>query len=116
MFNLLFNDSYFLKLAIGIVILGFVTGAIGVLVTERKQALVGDALSHAALPGVVIAFMIFGTRRIEVLLLGALVAALLSMFLLELISKYSKIKFDASMALILSSFFEIGRASCRERV
>lgn len=108
MINLLFNDSYFQKILLGIVILAFTTGAIGVFVTERKQALVGDALSHAALPGVVIAFMIFNTRRIEVLLLGALIASLISMFLLEIIKRYSKIKFDASMALILSAFFGFG--------
>lgn len=108
MFELLFTNSYFQKIALGVVFLGFVSGAIGVFVTERKQALIGDALSHAALPGVVIAFMLFGTKRIEVLLLGALVASLVSMFLLELIAKYTKVKFDASMALILSAFFGLG--------
>ena len=38
-------DSYFLKILIGTVILGFSTGAVGVFPTQRKQALIGDALS-----------------------------------------------------------------------
>lgn len=108
MFNLILNDSYFQKIVLGIIILGFVSGAVGVIVTLRKQALIGDALSHAALPGVVIAFMLFNTRNLWLLLLGALVASLLSMFLINTITKYTKIKFDASMALILSAFFGLG--------
>ena len=101
-------DSYFLKILIGTVILGFSTGAVGVFPTQRKQALIGDALSHASLPGVVIAFMLFNTRDIGILLLGATFASVISMLLIELIKKYSNVKFDASMALILSSFFGFG--------
>lgn len=101
-------DAYFLKILLGTVILGFSAGAVGVFPTQRKQALIGDALSHAALPGVVLAFMLFNTRNIEVLLLGAAFASVISMLLIELIKKYSNVKFDASMALILSSFFGLG--------
>lgn len=101
-------DSYFLKILIGTVILGFSAGAVGVFPTQRKQALIGDALSHAALPGVVVAYMLFNTRDIGILLLGAAFASVISMLLIELIKKYSNIKFDASMALILSSFFGLG--------
>lgn len=100
--------SYFAKIMIGTVLLGFSAGAIGVFPTQRKQALIGDALSHAALPGVVLAFMLFNTRSIEVLLLGAAFSSLLSMAIIELIKKYSNVKFDASMALILSAFFGFG--------
>lgn len=101
-------DSYFLKILIGTVMLGFSAGSIGVFPTQRKQALIGDALSHAALPGVVLAFMIFNTRDIGLLLIGAAFASVVSMLLIELIKKYSNVKFDASMALILSSFFGLG--------
>lgn len=101
-------DGYFLKILVGTVLLGFSAGSIGVFATQRKQALIGDALSHATLPGVVLAFMLFNTRSIEVLLLGAAFAAVISMLLIELIKRYSNVKFDASMALILSSFFGLG--------
>lgn len=103
-----FNDPYFLKIFIGTFLLGFAAGAIGIFPTLRKQALIGDALSHAALPGVVIAFMIFNSRDILILLLGALVFSFISIGLIELIKKYSIIKYDASMALILSAFFGFG--------
>lgn len=108
MVSLFIQSSYFRKITIGIIVLGFTAGSTGVFVTERKQALIGDSLSHASLPGVVIAFMLFNTKNIWILLSGALVAAIISMFLIEIIAKYTKVKFDASMALILSSFFGLG--------
>ncbi|HHW80002.1 MAG TPA: metal ABC transporter permease [Acholeplasmataceae bacterium] len=104
----LFKDAYFQKIFIGTVILGFATGAIGLFSILRKQALIGDALSHAALPGVVLSYIIFQNRALEILLLGAFVSAIVSMGLINIINKYTKVKFDASMALILSSFFAIG--------
>lgn len=107
MFELL-KDAYFQKILLGTVILGFVAGAIGLFSTLRKQALIGDALSHSALPGVVLSYIIFGSRDLEILLLGALIACFVSMGLINLINNYTKVKFDASMALILSSFFALG--------
>lgn len=101
-------DTYFLKIFVGTVILGFAAGAIGVFQTLRKQALIGDALSHAALPGVVLAYILFNNKSLEILLLGALVFSLIAIAIIELVKKYSIIKFDASMAIILSSFFGLG--------
>src|SRR5690554_5567883 len=102
-------------ITIGTMLLGLVTGILGVFNILKKQALTGDALSHAALPGIVLAFMVTQTRSLGILLIGAAMAAIIAMGLLELIKKYSKIKYDAGLALILSSFFglgQIGRASC----
>ncbi len=93
----------------GTIFLGLASGAIGTIFILRKQALVGDVLSHATLPGVVLAFIITGDKAISVLLLGAFFFSLLAMALLTLIKKYSKIKYDAIMALVLSSFFGIGQ-------
>lgn len=107
MFDLI-TDPYFIKIFLGTVILGFAAGSIGVFATLRKQALIGDALSHAALPGVVLAYILFNNKSLEVLLLGALTFAIIAMIIIELIRKFSIIKFDASMALILSSFFGLG--------
>jgi len=93
----------------GTMFLGLASGAIGTISTLRKQALIGDALSHATLPGVVLAFILVGHKSISILLLGAFVSSIFAMMLLTLIKKYSKIKIDAIMALILSSFFGIGQ-------
>ncbi len=94
---------------LGTVILGGIAGMIGTLVVFRSQALIGDALSHATLPGVVIAFMLMQARQLEVLLVGAFISAVIAMFLLDVIKHHTTIKFDASMALILSAFFGFGQ-------
>ncbi len=102
--------SYTLTVVLlGTLILGATAGAVGTFIVLRRQALVGDALSHATLPGVVGAFMLMQIRRVEIFLIGAFVVAFLAMALLEIIKRYSRIKFDASMALILSSFFGFGQ-------
>ncbi len=92
-----------------VTLLGAVTGALGVFTVLRKQALVGDALSHAALPGVVLAFMFTGSRDMHILLMGAALSAAIAMALMTAIKRFSKIKNDGALALILSSFFGIGQ-------
>ncbi|CCV64141.1 Metal ion ABC transporter, permease protein [Alteracholeplasma palmae J233] len=94
---------------IGAVLLGIVSGVLGVFTLLRKQALIGDAISHATLPGVVLAFIFTKQTSLEILLLGAAFASVISMGLIALIKKYSKVKYDASLALILSSFFGFGQ-------
>src|SRR5690554_2585947 len=96
-------------ITIGTMLLGLVTGILGMFNILRKQALTGDALSHAALPVIVLPFMVTQTKNLGILLIGAAMAAIIAMVLLELIKKYSKIKYDASLALILSSFFGLGQ-------
>ncbi len=94
---------------LGTMILGISAGAIGTISILRRQALIGDALSHATLPGVVLAFILTGQKDIWVLLCGAAIAAVVSVSLIALIQKYTKIKNDASLALILSGFFGFGQ-------
>ena len=89
----LFKDAYFQKIFIGTFILGFSTGAIGLFSILRKQALIGDALSHAALPGVVLSYIIFQNRALEILLLGAFVSAIVSMGLINIINKGYQVPF-----------------------
>lgn len=94
---------------IGTLLLGSVAGLLGVFSILRNEALAGDALSHAALPGVVLAYIVTNQRSIPILLIGAALSALVSMLLIHIIKKYSKTKSDASLALILSSFFGLGQ-------
>lgn len=103
--QLLFTDYTFRIVALGSMILGIISGVLGSFAVIRKQSLLGDAVSHAALPGIALAFLVTFTKRTEILLLGALISGLLSTFIIIMISKYSRVKFDSALALVLSVFF-----------
>jgi manganese/zinc/iron transport system permease protein len=94
--------------ALGTGILGIVSGALGSFAVLRKQSLVGDAMSHAALPGIVLAFMLTRSKSSLVLVLGAALAGWIGMILIINIVRYTRIKEDGALALILSVFFGFG--------
>ncbi len=108
MLEIIFTDYTFRIVALGSMLLGIISGVLGSFAVIRKQSLLGDAVSHSALPGIAIAFLFTFTKRTEVLLLGALISGLISTFLILNITKYSRIKFDSALALILSVFFGFG--------
>lgn len=93
---------------LGCLLLGATAGAIGCFALLRKRALLGDALAHAALPGVVIGFMLSGGKAPLVLLLGAMATAWFGALAVNYISRYSKLKSDTATAIVLSVFFAIG--------
>lgn len=103
--NLILTDYTLQIVSLGSALLGIISGVLGSFAVIRKESLLGDAVSHAALPGIAIAFLLTGTKNTEILLLGALVTGLLATFIINGISKYSRIKFDSALALILSVFF-----------
>ncbi|TVP96644.1 MAG: metal ABC transporter permease [Acholeplasmatales bacterium] len=106
----MFGLSYTLTIVLlGTVFLGAISGSFGTFIVLRRQALVGDALAHATLPGIVVAFIITQTRSLEWLLMGAAVSALLAMLILNVLKHATNIKFDAGMALILAGFFGMGQ-------
>lgn len=104
----LFSDYTFQVVAIGAFMLGIVNGAIGCFTVVRKQCLLGDCISHSALPGVIIAFLITKEKSCDFLLLGGIISGLLSTFLLMYIMKNSRIKYDSAISIILSVFFGFG--------
>ncbi len=106
--DLILTDYTLRIVSLGSVFLGIISGVLGSFAVIRKQSLLGDAVSHSALPGIALAFILTGTKRTEVLLLGALISGLLSTYVILGITKYSKIKFDSALALILSVFFGTG--------
>lgn len=106
--ELIFTDYTLQIVSLGSAFLGIISGVLGSFAVIRKQSLLGDAVSHAALPGIALAFLITQTKRTEVLLLGALISGLLATFFILFIIKYSRIKFDSALALILSVFFGTG--------
>ncbi len=105
----LFSNYVLLIVLIGTVLLGALAGSFGVFNVLKKQSLIGDALSHATLPGVVLSFILFNNKSILILIFGAFVSTLLASLLINFIKKYSIIKSDAILALILSSFFGFGQ-------
>jgi manganese/zinc/iron transport system permease protein len=94
--------------ALGAAILGIVSGVLGCFAVLRRQALLGDAMSHAALPGIVLAFMLTGQREPIVLLLGAALAGWVGAMLLLVITRTTRIKEDAGLGLVLAVFFGFG--------
>lgn len=102
------SDYTLQVVSLGSALLGIVSGVVGSFAVIRKESLLGDAVSHAALPGIALAFLLTNTNNTEVLLLGALISGLLATFIIVGITRYSRVKFDSSLALILSVFFGIG--------
>lgn len=107
-FELLQSDYTLRIVSLGSALLGIVSGVVGSFAVLKKQGLLGDAISHASLPGIAIMFIIFQNKNTELFLLGALITGLLSIWLISSIDRYSRIKFDSAMALILSVFFGLG--------
>lgn len=93
---------------ISTLLLGLASGLIGTLSYWKRQSLMSDALSHAALPGVIIGFLVAGTKNMPLMLLGAAISALLGAWLIQGITSASRIKPDAAMGIILSMFFGLG--------
>lgn len=92
----------------GSILLGLSSGVLGCFAYLRKQSLMGDALAHAALPGVCAAFLITGTKSIFFFLMGATVAGVLATFAIGFITRNTRIKQDSALGIILSVFFGFG--------
>lgn len=106
--KLVFTDYTLRTITLGTAILGAVTGMLGSFAVLRKQSLLGDAISHAALPGIAIAFLLTGAKNSNILLLGALVSGLIGTFWIRGIIKKTHLKSDTALGLILSLFFGFG--------
>jgi manganese/zinc/iron transport system permease protein len=74
LFELLIFDYTLRTVALGAAALGATAGALGCFALLRRQSLLGDAIAHAALPGIGLAFLLTGSRATPVLLLGAALA------------------------------------------
>lgn len=93
---------------LGTVILGVVSGALGTFAVLRRQSLLGDAISHAALPGIGIVFLLTGTKASLILMVGAGIAGWVATTAILLITMTTRIKYDSALGLTLSVFFGIG--------
>ena len=92
----------------GVSLLGASSGIIGAFAVLRKRALTGDALSHAALPGLCIAFLILRERNFMAMLLGALVSGVAGIAIISALGRWTRVKEDAAIGTVLSVFFGLG--------
>lgn len=104
----MFSSANVQWVLMGSLLLGFASGMIGSFVLLKKQSLISDAMAHAALPGVCIAFIIFQEKSMPLLLIGAAITSLLATQAIQVIIKHSRIKTDAAIGIIISVFFGFG--------
>lgn len=107
-FNLLWHDYTLRTITLGTAVLGGISGMLGSFAVLRKESLLGDAISHAALPGIAMAFIITGEKDSGTLLLGALVSGLIGTYWIRGITSKTHLKSDTALGLILSTFFGFG--------
>lgn len=89
------------------VIVGITSGLVGTFIMLRKMAMIGDALSHAVLPGVIIGFMIAGKSPL-VLFAGAVVSGIITAILIGFVNRNSKVKEDTAIGVIFTGAFALG--------
>ncbi|WP_277278300.1 metal ABC transporter permease, partial [Thalassospira lucentensis] len=99
--------------AVGAGLLGLSAGSAGAFIFLRKRALVSDAISHATLPGVGLAFMImvaFGSdgRWLPGLIIGSAISSAIGLILVEWITRKTRLTEDAAIGAVLSVFFGFG--------
>ena len=97
----------------GVIALGIGGGVIGVFSFLRKRALISDAISHATLPGIAIAFLIGialgGTgRNLALLMAGAATTGVLGVLCVQWIRDYTRLPEDTAIGTVLSVFFGLG--------
>lgn len=97
----------------GSALLGLAAGVVGVFALLRKRSLVADAIGHATLPGIVIAFLVAVSlgasgRSLPVLLLGAAVAGFMAVVCIFGLLKYTRLREDAAIGIVLGVFFGVG--------
>lgn len=104
----LFPDYTTRIVALGAGVLGLVSGALGSFAVLRKQSLLGDAVSHAALPGIAVAFLLTRSKAPLVLVCGAAAAGWLAVLLAGSVVRTTRVKEDSALGLAMSAFFGFG--------
>jgi manganese transport system permease protein len=89
------------------VMVGVTSGLVGTFIMLRKMSMIGDALSHAVLPGVIIGFMVAGKGQIP-LFIGAVASGILTALLIGFVNRNSKIKEDTAIGVIFTGAFALG--------
>lgn len=101
-------DYTLIVVLLGTALAGALAGMLGVFSLLRNQTLLGDAISHAALPGIACAFLLTHTKSPLLLLCGGVCSGALGALLIHLITEKSSLGRDAALGVVLSAFFGVG--------
>lgn len=104
----LLGDHTLQTVMFGSLILGITAGSLGAFAVLRQQSLLGDAISHATLPGVAGAFLLTQSKHPLVLLVGAALTGWLGTLWVKFITENTRVKKDAALGIVLSVFFGMG--------
>lgn len=104
----LLTDPNVRIVVLGCILLCGMSAVVGCFTFLRKRALIGDAVSHSVLPGICLSYIISGEKNPLILMIGAIVTGLLSMLIMEALSRSRKTRPDTALALMLSVFFGAG--------
>lgn len=102
------QDPTVRNVVIGSILLAISSSIVGCFTFLRKRALVGDAVAHAVLPGICLAFIIGDTKNPAILLIGAFITGWLSLVFIDYMTSKTRISQDTAIGLVLSVFFGIG--------
>ncbi|MEE2972454.1 MAG: metal ABC transporter permease [Planctomycetota bacterium] len=83
-------------------------GILGNFLLLRRESLMGDAISHGVLPGLVIGFLLTGDRSPVVMMFGATAAGVVTILLVSLIRRYGRVEPGAAMGVVFSVLFALG--------
>lgn len=103
-----FQDSSIAFVVIGIILLGVGSAYVGTYSFLDKKALLGDAISHAVLPGICVGFILAGQKNPVYIVSGAFISGAIATFLTSWLKKNTRLSEDAIIASILSVFFGFG--------
>jgi len=92
----------------GCILLGVSCGTMGGFVVVRKMALVGDVVSHAVLPGVVLGYLWAMEKNVVAMSVGAVLSGLFGTLVMRLIRQTTRLKQDAALGIVLGTFFAVG--------
>lgn len=104
----IFFNSNFQWVLLSTMILGIAAGTIGCIAYWKRESLLSDSLAHAALPGVVIAFLLVQEKNLFILIFGAAISALIGAAFIEWITSSTRITEDTAMGMVLSVFYGLG--------
>ncbi len=103
-----FRDASVIAVVLGSILVTSSSAVVGTFTFLKKKALIGDAVAHAVLPGICLAFILSGTKNPLILIVGAFITGWLSLVVIDYISAKTKLKEDTAIALVLSVFFGFG--------
>ncbi|MBF9056461.1 metal ABC transporter permease [Rhodobacterales bacterium HKCCA1065] len=106
------NGAEFVPLSLPPILIGILAAIAcalpGNFLVLRKQALIGDAISHVVLPGIVLAFLVTQALDAWAMLLGAGAAALFAVVMIDVIKRVSRIEVGAIMGVVFTTLFALG--------